>query len=86
MAKYRIRVEMIEGEDRERFEKTYGEGVECSGFVILGKHGDGHHSQISDLSTTSIAEMIANNDKIYAASLIAGAMREADETSCERKR
>lgn len=34
---------------------------------------------IRDLYTTSIAEMIANEDTIYAASLIAGAMREAED-------
>lgn len=77
MAKYRIRVEMIEGEDREAFEEKYAEGTECSGFVILAKDEDGHESAIHDLSSIDIAEMIASDSTIRAAAAIAEGMVKA---------
>lgn len=79
MDKYRIHVEMIEGEDREGFEAAYGEGMEAKGFVIITKEGDGHTAAIHGVSNLDIAGMIANNDKLYAAAQIARGMREANE-------
>lgn len=77
MAKYRIRVEMIEGEDRESFEKNYAEGTECRGFVILAKRKGDHTCMIHGLSALDIALMIANSDEIRAAAVIANALVEA---------
>lgn len=79
MGKYRIRVEMIEGEDREGFEKAYAEGVECTGFAILAKDEDGHESMIHGVSQINIATMIASNSEIRAAAAIAEGMVKAGE-------
>lgn len=79
MDKYRIHVEMIEGEDREGFEAAYGEGMEAKGFVIIAKEEDGHTAALHGVSDIDIAKMIANNDKLYAAAQIAKGMREAGE-------
>lgn len=79
MDKYRIHVEMIEGEDREGFEAAYGEGMEAKGFVIIAKEGDGNTVALHGVSNMDIAEMIAKNDKLYAAAQIARGLREANE-------
>lgn len=79
MDKYRIHVEMIEGEDREDFEADYGEGMEGKGFVIITKEEDGYTVALHGVCNLDIAEAIAKNDKLYAAAQIARGMREANE-------
>lgn len=79
MSKYRIRVEMIEGEDGERFDERFAEGIECNGFVILGDKGDDACCAIHDVNTMRIAEMIAHHSDMSAAAVIAQALREAEE-------
>ena len=85
MDKYRIHVEMIEGEDREGFEAAYGEGMEAKGFVIITKEEDGHTAAIHGVSPMDIAEAIANNDNLYAAAQIARGLREAKEIMKKKK-
>ena len=79
MSKYRIRVEMIEGENGESFDERFGEGIECNGFVILGDEGDGACCAIHDVNAMIIAEMIAHHSDLSAAAVIAQALREAKE-------
>lgn len=62
MAKYRIRVESIDGE--EELDERYVNGIECDGFAILGdRDGNGRAvSAIHKMSVMTLAAMMHGSD------------------------
>ena len=78
MAKYKIELKALEeGKEAKEFDKTYEEGIECDGFVILGVNEGGHYSAIHDMDVVKIAKAIACDNKVLPASIIAKAIYES---------
>lgn len=75
---YRIKVEVI-GEEAEscKLDKRLREGgIECNGFAILADNKDRTTVALHAVSNIDIATMIAHDNRVMAASLVAQAMRE----------
>ena len=77
--KYRITVEMIDGEPEE-LSKWKKQEFEGTGYVFLiYEKGESSREVVEDLTTVDIAQMIAGTNIIYQSSIIAKAFREAAE-------
>lgn len=71
MAKYRIRIECLDGS--EELDEEYLAGIECDGFVMINKHEDGFEVGIELMSIDSISSAIAQNDKLLQSAILAEA-------------
>ena len=61
MAKYIIKVEQVEGTMDPEFKEVYGAGIECEGFMIVGKQEDGKNVAIHGLNLLDLASIIKVN-------------------------
>jgi len=71
MAKYRIRVECLDGS--EELDEEYRAGIECEGFTLIERHEDGFGVGIEDMSRDSISDAIAQNDTLAQSAILAEA-------------
>ena len=74
---YRITVEVIGDEKDQEIGNFIRRGVECDGFAIIANKGKGAQAVIHGVSNIDLACIIAGNDEMMAASVIAKALREA---------
>ena len=78
--KYRIRIECTDAEEQKRFDEELEDGVECDGFALIANKGKTKGSAIlHDISMIDLACLIAGNEDLMEASIIAKAMDEAHE-------
>lgn len=78
--KYKIRIECTDAEEQQRFDEELEGGVECDGFVLIAKKGEHKGSAIlHDINMIDLACLIAGNDDLMEASIIAKALAEARE-------
>ena len=71
MYKYRIKVEQIGGEWSPEFAEVYGDGIECEGFLLVGKAVGGAHVSIHNMNLLDIALSIKSDKHlINAAKLV----------------
>ena len=71
MAKYRIRIECLDGS--ETLDEEYRAGVECDGFVLIEKHKDGFVVGIEDMSIDNISDAMRKSDKLLQSAILADA-------------
>lgn len=83
MAKYRIRVECLDGS--EALDEEYMAGIECEGFTLIEKHKDGFGVGIEDMSRDSISDAIAQNDTLTQAGILAEAKRRVYEMASRER-
>jgi len=74
---YRITVEVIGDEKDHEIGNSLRSGIECDGFAILANQGMGAQTVMHAISNIDLAAIIAENDEMMAASVIAKALREA---------
>ena len=69
MAKYRIRVEQIEGDNEDLGKIGSPEGMECTGYIVMGlnENEEGADVSIKDLSAVNMALMFAKEKMLVAA-------------------
>ena len=85
MAKYRIKVELLD--PKEKVSEELQAGVECDGFFLgLDFGNDKSRSVIGNLSIIDIAGIIAPDTKLLEAAIIARAIDEARLTRENRER
>ena len=73
--KYTIKV--IANDPNTAIDKRYEDGIECDGFAIIGDYKDGSTVAIHDINNIDLSLDIAGNDQLYAASIVAKALRES---------
>ena len=76
---YRITVEVIGDEKDHEIGDSLRGGVECDGFAIIANKGKGGQTVIHGISNLDLACIIAGNDDLMGASVIAKALREAKD-------
>ena len=76
---YRITVEVIGDEKDHEIGDSLRGGVECDGFAIIANKGKGGQTVIHGISNLDLACIIAGNDELMGASVIAKALREAHD-------
>ncbi len=81
---YRITVEVIGDEKGHEIGDALQGGVECDGFAIIAKDGEGGYVVIHSFSNIELACMIAGNDHLMGLSVIAKALREAKTIQKEK--
>ena len=74
---YRITVEVIDDEKGHELGDSLRGGVECDGFAIIANKGKSGQVSIHGISNIDLACIIAGNDEMTGASVIAKALREA---------
>ena len=81
---YRITVEVIGDEKDHELGDFLRVGVECDGFAILANKSKGGTNVIHGISNIDLAALIAGNDEMFAASVIAKALREARDITADK--
>ena len=71
MAKYRIRVECLDGS--EELDEEYRAGIECEGFTLIAKTTDATHIGIEHMSVDGISDALRKTDQLMAAAILADA-------------
>ena len=71
MAKYRIRVECLDGS--KELDEEYRAGIECEGFTLIEKHNDGFGVGVEDMSSDSISDAIAQSNMLAQSAILAAA-------------
>lgn len=71
MAKYRIKVESLEGEE---LDQEYVDGIECNGFVIMADKEKIKQVCIQTMNLIGIAKMIAYSNDMQSAAKLAEIM------------
>ena len=71
MAKYRIRVECLDGSNE--LDEEYRAGIECEGFTLIEKHKDGFGVGVEDMSRDSISDAIAQSNMLAQSAILAAA-------------
>lgn len=82
---YRIKIEVIGGDGEHPIDERLLDGIECNGFVIIGDQGESSTVIIHHLTVRDIADSIAHEDSLLAASVIAKAYNEANDMIGKRK-
>lgn len=81
---YRITVEVIGDEKDHELGDSLRGGVECDGFAILANKGKSGTNVIHGISNIDLAAIIAGNDEMMGASIIAKALREARDITADK--
>ena len=77
MARYRIRIECLDGS--EEIDEEYKAGVECDGFALITRHKDGFGIGIESMSIDRISSAIKQSDKLMQSAILADAKRRIHE-------
>ena len=73
MAKYRIRIECLDGS--EVLDEEYRAGIECDGFALISRHKDGVGVGIERMNIDNISDAIAQSDNLARSAILAEAKR-----------
>ena len=76
MGKYLIRIESMDGRLEPELEETYGQGIECDGFCIIGDTAERNSVAIHHMSVDSMSAAISGCDNLLSAAILAKAKRE----------
>lgn len=76
MGKYLIRIEAMDGELEPGMAETYGDGIECDGFVIIGDTKKRNSVAIHRMNIDGISDAIAQTDNLLSAAILAKAKHE----------
>lgn len=79
MSKYIIRIESVEHDDG--FEETYGKGIECDGFCIIGDTDKGTHVALHGVNIEGLSAAIMRSDTLMSAGILAKARKEIIDMS-----
>lgn len=71
MAKYRIRVECLDGS--EVLDEEYKAGIGCDGFVLISKHKDGFEIGVEHMSIDNISDAMRKSNKLLQSAILADA-------------
>lgn len=74
MAKYRIKVEALDG--NEKLDQRYTDGIECDGYAIIADAGDTYATAIQQMSVDMISNAIMKDAKLLSAGILAKAKKE----------
>lgn len=74
MAKYRIKVEALDG--NEKIDQRYVDGIECDGYVIIADAGDKFTTAIHHMNVEGISNAIMGDAKLLSAGILAKAKKE----------
>lgn len=84
MAKYKIRVEALDPAEEMRAE--YRMGIECDSFCIMADLGNNDCKiSVHDLNVVDIAYMLAGEDMMLEAAVLAKTMAEAKQLNRDRR-
>jgi hypothetical protein len=84
MAKYRIRVEALDA--NEKLDEELINGIECEGYFMVAHKDGGNDLSIQDMSEVDIAIAIAKSTELLSAAIIAKAMEEGRRMKREREK
>lgn len=77
MARYRIRIECLDGS--EEINEEYKAGMECDGFTLITRHKDGFGVGIEFMSIDSISSAMKQSNKLMQSAILADAKRRIHE-------
>lgn len=83
MGKYIIRIEAMDGEGKE-LRDTYGEGIECDGFCIIGDLPDRRKVAIHGMSIDMLSDAIRSSDQLLSAGILAKAKKDITDMNVKR--
>lgn len=76
--KYRIRIECTDAEEQQKLDEKLKCGIECDGFALIANKSETTGSTLLlDISMIDLACLIAGNEDLTEASIIANALVEA---------
>lgn len=84
MAKYRIKVEALDA--NEKLDEQQNNGIECNGYFMVAAQDDGNTVNIQNLSEIDMAIAIARDTDLLSAAIIAKAMEEGRRMKREREK
>ena len=84
MSKYRIRVEVLDA--NEKLDDRLIAGIECEGYCIAAEKEVGGVVSIQDMSVFDIASAITKSTELLNAAIIAKAMEEGRQMKREREK
>ena len=77
MARYRIRIECLDGS--EEIDEEYKAGMECDGFTLITRHKDGFGIGIEHMSIDNISHAVRESDVLMQSAILADAKRRIKE-------
>ena len=77
MARYRIRIECLDGS--EELDAEYRAGIECEGFALISRLKDGFGIGIEHMSIDNISDAMRKSDKLLQSAILADAMARIQE-------
>lgn len=83
MAKYRVRVECLDGSNE--LDAEYRAGIECEGFVLINRHKDGFGVGIERMSIDNISDALRKQDQLMAAAILADAKERINQRAHKSK-
>lgn len=82
MGKYLIRIEEMDG--GTELNDTFGEGIECDGFAIIGDLADRSKVAIHGMSVDMLSESIKDSPQLLSAGILAKAKRDIIDLNIKR--
>ena len=83
MAKYRIKVECLDGS--EVLDEEYRAGIECEGFKLITKMTDATGLAIEHMSVDGISDALRKQDQLMAAAILADAKERISQRARKSK-
>lgn len=83
MAKYRIRVECLDGS--EELDEEYRAGIECEGFTLITRMPDATGIAIEHMSVDGISDALRKQDQLMAAAILADAKERINQRARKSK-
>lgn len=78
--KYRIRIECTDAEEQQKLDEKLKCGIECDGFALIANKSKTTGSTLLlDISMVDLACLIAGNEDLMEAAIIANGLDEAHE-------
>ena len=71
MARYRIRIECLDGS--EELYEEYRAGIECEGFALISRQKDGFNVGLDYMSIDNISDAMRKSDKLLQSAILADA-------------
>ena len=83
MARYRIRIECLDGS--QEMSEEYRAGIECEGFTLIAKTKDATSLGIEHMSVDSISDALRKQDQLMAAAILADAKERINQRARNSK-
>ena len=71
MARYRIRIECLDGS--EELDEEYRAGIECEGFVMISRQEDGFDVGVEHMSIDNISDAMRKSNVLLQSAILADA-------------